>query len=70
MENIRTQAIRAVDDFLLRTGMSARRFGVLACGSQHYVRRLRQGTGIQLTTVESAQDFIDRYEHAEPPVDG
>ena len=54
MENLRTHVVDLLDGYLATTGLSARRFGVLAVGSEHFVRRLRTGTSVQLGTVERA----------------
>ena len=61
MENLRTHVVDLVDSYLTATGLSARRLGVLAVGSEHFVRRLRIGTSIQLGTVEKGLQWMANH---------
>ena len=58
MENLRSGILELIDSYLAATGMSARRLGIQAVGSEHFVRRLRSGTSIQLGTVERAISWM------------
>lgn len=58
MENLRSHVVDLIDSYLAATGLSARRLGVLAVGSEHFVRRLKAGTSIQLGTVERALAWV------------
>lgn len=61
MENLRTHVVDLVDSYLEASGLSARRLGVLAVGSEHFVRRLKTGTSIQLGTVEKALGWMANH---------
>ena len=54
----KSHVVNLIDTYLAATGLSARRLGVLAVGSEHFVRRLRSGTSIQLGTVERALAWV------------
>ena len=58
MDNFRIQVTRAVGDYLAATGMSARQFGILSVGSEHFLRRLKGGKSIRLGTVERAISWM------------
>jgi hypothetical protein len=58
MENLRALALRKIDDYLAKSAMSARAFGIQAAGSEHFHRRLSTGTSIRLSTVQAALDWI------------
>ena len=58
MDNFRSHVTQAVSDYLAATGMSARQFGILSVGSEHFLRRLKDGTSIRLGTVERAISWM------------
>ena len=61
METFRAQVLDAIAAYLDATGMSARRFGMLASGSEHFARRLRSGTSIRLGTIEKALAWMSDH---------
>lgn len=54
MDDPRIQLTALFDAYLADTGLSARAFGVCAVGNEHFVRRLKRGTSIRLSTIERA----------------
>jgi hypothetical protein len=63
MENIRIAVIQYIDDFLEQSGMSGRQFGILAGLNENFYRRLKNGDGMTLGSLERAQDYIAGYGH-------
>ena len=66
MENIRSHVVELIEVYLASTGLSARRLGVLAAGSEHFVRRLKAGTSIQLGTIERVMTWMADHPPGEP----
>lgn len=60
----RTQILARVTEFLDRTGMSERQFGLAAVGNHKFVPRLRHGAGITLTVIERAEAFMAHRDEA------
>jgi hypothetical protein len=54
----RETILRAIDDFLARSGMTERQFSMAVAGDHKLVKRLREGKGITLTVIERAEAFI------------
>ena len=65
MDTIRNHVIATVDGYLAGSGMSARRFGIQAVGSEHFLRHLKVGTSIRLATVERALAWIEAQPQGE-----
>ncbi len=54
----REKAISKIEQYLKRTGMSERQFGISAVGDHKFLRRLRDGAGITLTNLEKVEQFM------------
>ncbi|WP_142847251.1 hypothetical protein [Telmatospirillum sp. J64-1] len=54
----RNSVIAAIERFCQKHRISERDFGVLAVRDHKFMRRLRSGAGITLTTIERAEAFI------------
>lgn len=57
--------IEEVDAFLQRTGMTQTAFGLRVLNDASFVRRLRQGLDVRLSTVERLRSFMREYEREE-----
>ena len=56
----RDQLLKAIDRYIEREGISARKFSVEATGDSGFVSRLRNGkANITLKTMERIVEFID-----------
>ena len=54
----RDAIIGLIDGYLEETGMSEHAFGQQAMNDHKFVRRLRSGIGVTLTSIERAERYI------------
>ncbi len=59
MKGLAEQFLDRIDDFLVRSGMSASAFGHAAVGDPNLVADLRQGRMPTVRTIETVMDFIN-----------
>jgi len=50
-----------IEAFCARNGLSEWRFGELALNDRHFIRQLREGRDIRLSTAERVRVFIAGY---------
>ncbi len=53
--------LKQIDAFIARTGMSETRFGILAVGDGHLVRRLREHKSITIRRLDQVQWFMSAH---------
>jgi hypothetical protein len=58
----REALLQELDDWLDRYGISDTKFGILAVGDGHLVKRIRDGKTIRRSTVLKVRKFCQRYE--------
>jgi hypothetical protein len=58
----REELIEELDSFLDRHGLADTRFGILAVGDGHLVKRIRDGRPIRRSTVLKIRKWMQRYE--------
>lgn len=56
-----TTLIQQIEKFLAEQGISERQFGELAMNDSHFLRQLRTGRDIRMSTVEKVQQFMLSY---------
>lgn len=61
----RKHILTRIEAFLARTGISPARFGIEAVGDHKFVKRLSEGAGVTLTSIEKAEAFMDAMEEAD-----
>ena len=54
----RSAIVEAIEVFIRETGISASRLGTEAVGDAKFVRRLRDGYGLSLSTIEKAENYM------------
>lgn len=59
--------VEQIDAFLTEHSMSPITFGRKVMGDPHFVRDLRGGRDIRMSTAEKILDFIQRYSPEVPP---
>jgi antitoxin (DNA-binding transcriptional repressor) of toxin-antitoxin stability system len=65
--DVRSLVLAEIERFLAETGMSERAFGLAAVTDHRLVRRLREGRGVTLTTIERAAAFISAHRAKDCP---
>ena len=55
---IRSQIIELIDLYLSETGLTDAAFGRLVLNDHKFIRRLRSGIGVTLTSIERIERFI------------
>ena len=60
-ENIRDSLLGRIDSFLQEAKLSDSAFGRQAVGDHKFIRRLRDGFGVTLTSIEKAESFMRDY---------
>ena len=58
----REELIQELDTFLDRHGLADTRFGILAVGDGHLLRRIRDGKTIRRSTVLKIRKWMQRHE--------
>lgn len=58
MQNILTE----IEGFCQRHGLAETRFGELAMGDKPFVKQLREGRDVRVSTVEKVRAFMASYE--------
>lgn len=58
---IRAAIIRSIGDFLAESGMSERAFGLAVNGNHKFVKRLRDGDGVTLGSIENAERVMRHW---------
>jgi hypothetical protein len=53
--------LQAIEAFLLRTGLSATRFGALAAGDTKFVSSLRKGRRVREKTDDAIRGFMRKW---------
>jgi hypothetical protein len=66
MERTSTILIAEVEAFLERHAMSATRFGLASVNDGHFVRELREGKDIKLSTAEKVIGFMAKHDGMPP----
>ena len=56
-----TILLEDIEAFLDATGMAEGKFGQLAVGNRHLIKRLRSGGGVTLNSADRIDAFMDRY---------
>lgn len=64
MSKLNQRFLRTVEEFLVRSGMSASYFGKTVMNDGKLVSRLRGGASVSLTTAEKVLSFIRAYDGA------
>ncbi|OHT19935.1 hypothetical protein [Edaphosphingomonas haloaromaticamans] len=59
--------IDQIENFLGQHSMSPITFGRKALGDPHFVRDLRGGRDVRLSTVERVKEFMEGYRADQPP---
>lgn len=60
MGNTRAEILARIESFLKEKDISEREFGLQAVGNHKFIRRLRGGLGVTLTSIERAEAFMKR----------
>ena len=55
---IHAEFLQEVEHFLAEHSMSATRFGILALNDREFVRRLRRGGDVRVSTIERVRGFM------------
>lgn len=61
----RKEFVSEIRAFLLRTGMSGRRFSVEATGDAGFWSRLWKGGDIRISTIERVQNYMRNYRESD-----
>ena len=59
--------LREIEAFCARAGLSETRFGVMAVGDGHLVRRLRDGKSLTVKRMDRVVSFMRDFRVAQPP---
>lgn len=57
--------LEEVEAFIVANGVSATRFGDEALGDRHFVRQLRDGRDVKLSTVDKVRNFMRDWREPE-----
>lgn len=53
--------IENIDGFIAKHGLSEWQFGELALNDRHFIRQLRDGRDLRMSTLRRVQDFMADY---------
>ena len=58
--------ITQIEAFSTKHGLSEWQFGELVMNDRHFIRQLRTGRDLRMSTVERVKTFLDTYPEAQP----
>lgn len=61
MSYYHTELIAEIDRYLTNTGISEITFGRKALGDPHFVRQLRAGRDVRMSTLEKVRGFMETF---------